>query len=220
MKVLIVDDSVVFRSQIKAAIGSCPEFNHIEVAPNGVLALGKLERGDFDLLILDLEMPEMGGIETLEQIRQKNIKVHTIVFSGQSARGADTTIKALEAGANDFVTKPANVNSLEEALEHIKEQLIPRALQFISNNRVPEKVAVGQTTSAPAAPVPQSQTPNKSNWHKINVNMFSPKICVVGSSTGGPVALKTLLGQLRPPLKIPILISSQGSACCRTRRST
>ena len=130
MKVLVVDDSVVFRSQIKSALETNQEFDDIDIAANGKIAITKMMDKHYDLVILDIEMPEMNGIETLQEMKKRNLNYKVIVFSSLTARGANATLEALSNGACDFVTKPQNLRSFDLALQHVKDQLIPKALQF------------------------------------------------------------------------------------------
>ena len=131
MKVLVVDDSVVFRSQIKSALKSNDEFKDIDVAANGKIAIGKMTKDQYDLVILDIEMPEMNGIETLKEMKRLGLRSKVIVFSSLTARGATATMEALENGACDFVTNPNEVKNFDLALQHVKDQLIPKAFQFL-----------------------------------------------------------------------------------------
>ncbi len=209
MNILIVDDSVVFRSQIKGALSNCIEFNVIETAANGKIALAKMERKNFDLIILDLEMPEMNGIQTLQAMEKMKNQPPTIVFSSLNARGADVTMQALHHGAKDFVTKPANVNNFEEALDHIKEQLIPKALQFIKGSHLLKKKVANSSIAIDRDNTNLSllqKAPN-TNWRQINPHNFKPKACVIGSSTGGPMALKEIFLNLTPPIRFPIFVA-------------
>ena len=88
MRILIVDDSVVFRSQIKSAVETSMKVDTIATAANGKIALQKLEQEKFDVMTLDMEMPEMNGMETLREIRARKIQVKVVVFAAQTARGA------------------------------------------------------------------------------------------------------------------------------------
>src|SRR5947209_11133088 len=75
---------------------------------------------------MDIEMPEMNGIEAVRGIRARRNRVPIIMFSTLTERGAAATLDALSAGANDYVTKPANVGSVAQSMESVREQLIPR----------------------------------------------------------------------------------------------
>ena len=197
---MVVDDSVVFRSQIKVVLSEIPGLEVTAVAPNGKLALQKLEKSPVDLMTLDLEMPEMNGLETLKAIREKKINVKVIVFAAQSARGASTTLEALSLGAHDVVCKPSgNVGSIEGAQEEIRRDLVPKILQFIpgkTGKEIREAVREEKTT----------ELADKKDWTKKDLAFFRPEILCVGSSTGGPVALENMLRELRGPLPMPMLI--------------
>lgn len=197
MRVLIVDDSVVFRSQIRAALEGVPNVEVAGTAGNGKIALARLEQGSVDLVTLDLEMPELDGLETIREIRKRGFPVKIIAFSAHTRSGSEKTFEALRAGADDFATKPQGEDvNIGNAAEKIRGQLIAKILQFKSN--------------ANTKPVPRPATvaaPAKESWAKKNLDTFLPAVIVIGSSTGGPPALEKVLKGLVAPLRVPILIS-------------
>ena len=130
MRILVVDDSVVFRSQIKSALDAIEGIVVAQTAANGKIALDRLEQNTIDVVILDLEMPELDGISTLKEMRKRGFNQKVIVFASASKSAVDLVFSALEAGASDFISKPANSGSFEEALEGIKSELLPKVLQF------------------------------------------------------------------------------------------
>lgn len=206
MRLLIVDDSVVFRSQIKAAVESVMMPQAIGVAQNGKIALQKLAQERYDVMTLDLEMPEMNGMEVLHEIKRLKLPVKTVVFAAQTARGAKGALEALRLGAVEVVAKPdGGASSLHEALEQVKQQLIPILRQF-SQDQAPypesskssERAANVDSTSIPS--------PASSVWQSKVLETFRPKVVVIGSSTGGPTALDTLFAKVRPPLSVPIFV--------------
>lgn len=199
MKVLIVDDSVVFRSQIKAAIEGIPKVEVAGVAPNGKIALEKLTP-DIDLVTVDMEMPVMGGLDTIKEIRSRKHKARIIVFSSYTTKGSEMTLKALNAGADDFVAKPAGEElNLENAAKKIEEQLKPKILQFLG---LPSRV-YGDV------PLKKEIVPPKGfqKLSAITIQSFRPKVIVIGSSTGGPPVLESLFTQFPKNLRCPILIA-------------
>jgi len=201
MRMLIVDDSVVFRSQIKAIAEQIPLITEIVLAANGKLALQRLETSSFDIMTLDLEMPEMNGLETLEAMRKLPKRPAVLVFSASSTRGAEATLQAMDLGALDFIPKPARVMNLDEAHQLIRQDLLPRITQICQNL---QRVKV---PSIPfVAPLENSGEVART-WPRLTLDNFSPDAIVIGASTGGPAAIKAVLRGLKPPLYVPILIA-------------
>ncbi|MFN6559238.1 MAG: chemotaxis response regulator protein-glutamate methylesterase [Nostoc sp. ChiSLP01] len=186
IRVLIVDDAVVVRSRVSKILSSDPELEVVGVAANGRIALAKIPRVNPDVVILDIEMPEMDGLQTLSLIRQLYPHLPVIMFSTFTRTGAIATIEALSLGASDYATKPSNLGSVEATNKYIQEDLIPKI-----------KVFGGFfTPSAIAEPV---VFPVKSNIQPVEV-------VAIGVSTGGPNALTVVLGKLPADLSVPILI--------------
>ena len=115
MRILIVDDSVVFRSAIKTALDGIPGIEIAGTANNGRIALQKLAQSSIDLVTLDMEMPELGGIETIREMKKAGFKCRIIIFSSHTTRGSEAALEALTAGADDFVAKPSGTESSIEA---------------------------------------------------------------------------------------------------------
>jgi len=126
ISVLVVDDSVVVRRLITDALADDPAITVIGTAPNGRVALQKIEQLKPDLVTLDVEMPVLDGIGTLRELRKTHQRLPVIMFSTLTAAGAAATVEALTAGASDYVTKPANVGSVAESIRSVREQLVPR----------------------------------------------------------------------------------------------
>lgn len=217
MKVLIADDSVVYRSQLRNAASMLEYVDVVGVAANGRLAVDKLRQTAADLLILDLEMPEMNGLQTLEEIRRLGIQVKVLLFSSHSKRGAEITMDALRAGASDFVTKPgsdgqsgsASADPAKRILELIQpkiEALFPAVLASglaeSGSIKIPVTSSGGSTRPATAKPATPSKVYPSLIWETVQ-----PRILVIGSSTGGPNALEKFFSVLRPPFRVPILIT-------------
>src|SRR5215472_19268078 len=126
IRILVVDDSVVIRRMVTDALSADPALEVAGSAANGRIALSKIPQVNPDLITLDIEMPEMDGLETLRELRKTYHKLPVIMFSTLTERGASATLDALALGANDYVTKPSNVGSASVALERIREELIPK----------------------------------------------------------------------------------------------
>jgi two-component system chemotaxis response regulator CheB len=193
-RVLIVDDSTIFRSQIRAALEGVAGVEVVGFAPNGRLALEQLKVREVDVVTLDLEMPELNGVETLKQMRELKMTARVIVFSSQSRSGAEATMTALGLGALDFVTKPI-AQPGDNPADLIRSSLLPKIRQFMN---------VPTPTAAPVVRLEPKPTryPTLGPW-----DFWKPKLVVIASSTGGPNALDQIFNLLRPPLNVPILIA-------------
>ena len=126
IRVLIVDDSVVIRRIVSDVLTADPELEVVGTAANGRIALAKIPQVNPDIITLDVEMPEMDGLETIAAIRKLYPRLPVIMFSTLTQRGAATTLDALTLGASDYVTKPANVGSVAAAQQSLRDKLIPK----------------------------------------------------------------------------------------------
>ncbi len=150
IRVLLIDDAVVIRRLVGDVLNADPAIEVVGTAANGRIGLAKIPQVNPDLVTLDMEMPEMDGLETLKALRKTYPKLPVIMFSTLTARGAAATFDALALGANDYVTKPANVGSVAAAIERVREELVPKIKAFCPHLAVqpPAPVAV-----SPARPV-------------------------------------------------------------------
>lgn len=198
MKILVVDDSIVFRTQITASLSGIPDVEVVGTAPNGKIALQKLEQLSVDLITLDMEMPELNGLETLKELRSKGHKTKVIVFSSQTIRGAEKALEALKAGADDVVAKPeGDTLNFDTVQEMIRSALVPRVQQFMS------RISAREASSLKITPTPVI---NSKASPKQRISSLLPSAVVIASSTGGPSALETIFTDFKGPLKKPLLI--------------
>ena len=122
LRVLIVDDTVTYRKIVSDVLAGCPGVEVVGTAANGRIALQRLDQQAADLLVLDLEMPEMNGQAVLEELRRRKSPAGAIMLSAFTAQGAKATLAALETGAFDFVLKPSGA-STEANVEHLRREL-------------------------------------------------------------------------------------------------
>jgi two-component system chemotaxis response regulator CheB len=202
MRIMVVDDSIVFRSQISSALTGVEGIEIVATAANGKIALQKLEQLQVDLITLDMEMPELNGLETLKLIRAKGLKVKVIVFSSQTIRGAEKALEALREGADDVVAKPEGDGvNFESALISIRSSLVPRVKQFQTLKAPTQKpLYTGESILKPQTAASSAKS------MKQRIQGFDPQAIVIASSTGGPTALETIFSQLKGPFKKPIFL--------------
>ncbi|MGB7329401.1 MAG: chemotaxis response regulator protein-glutamate methylesterase [Rubripirellula sp.] len=192
IRVLVVDDSTVIRRLLSDSLAADPQIEVCGVAANGKIALAKIPQLNPDVLTLDMEMPEMDGITTLVELRKLYPKLPVIMFSTLTQRGAEATMDALAKGANDYVTKPANVGSVGAAMQQVRDELIPRIKTFCP----------GIATSLPPA---TPRRPSHTNAKPLHPQGRVDAV-VIGCSTGGPNALQSVIAQLPEILPVPVLV--------------
>ncbi len=198
IRVLIVDDSTVIRMMLSNALSGDDSVEVAGVAANGKIALAKIPQLNPDVVTLDMEMPEMDGITTLSEIRKLYPKLPVIMFSTLTQRGAEATLEALSRGANDYVTKPANVGSVTVAMQSVRDELLPKITANCSWFTRGLFSAAGPKTTRPV-PV---RTPVVRTNKAAQID-----IVAIGSSTGGPNALAKVLGQLPADIPVPIVVT-------------
>jgi two-component system chemotaxis response regulator CheB len=199
IRVLVVDDAVVVRRLVSDVLSSDPALEVAGTAANGRIALAKIPQVNPDVVTLDVEMPEMDGLATLAAIRKQYPVLPVIMFSTTTQRGASTTIDALTLGANDYVTKPANVGSVAAAMQCLREQLIPKVKLWCSKATRSDTMPLrpgGSFVYAPKA----TATP------KAPAQPATVQIVAIGVSTGGPNALAAVLPDIPGDLPVPIVI--------------
>src|SRR5262245_50067934 len=125
IRVLIVDDAVVIRRLLADELARDPALEVVGTAANGRIALARMAQVNPDVVILDVEMPDMDGLATLKELRKTYPRLPVIMFSALTERGANATLDALALGATDYFTKPTNTGGLDGSLQVIREQLIP-----------------------------------------------------------------------------------------------
>lgn len=198
MKILVVDDSIVYRSAIKTSLSQNPEISEIKVASHGKIAVDILKVEHFDAMTLDLEMPVMDGVETIKAIREFNKDIPIIIFSAQNLNAANKTLTALEMGANDFVQKVEGTGDVNESLSIIEKELIPKFKAFINKLKTTQAPAGELTTKSTVSPSRELSTSYRKSFH--------PDLICIGSSTGGPETLKTIFKGLKSNINRPFLL--------------
>jgi len=189
-RVLIVDDSAVVRRLLTDLLSADPDIEVVGSAANAALALAKIKQAPPDVVTLDVEMPDVSGLELLVEIRKIAPRLPVIMFSALTQRAAETTLDALARGATDYVTKPLGAASREEAAEHVRAQLIPKIKAL--GPRAPAGAMALMAQRSAAIDVRRTYGPIE--------------VLAIGTSTGGPNALAALFREIPADLQVPVVI--------------
>lgn len=220
IRVLVTDDSVVLRRLITDVLSGDPDIEVVGTAVNGKNALDKLPLLKPDLMTLDIEMPVMDGLQTLVEVRKINRKIPIIMFSTLTERGAGATLDALERGASDYVTKPANVGSIKESMDAVRSQLIPKIKSLTGHAPVapprarpafggpPPPPRGGRlVVSGAGAAGPQGAATGPSPAGSAARPTGRVDVVAIGVSTGGPDALTQVVSALPAGFPVPIVVT-------------
>lgn len=204
-KLLIVDDSAFMRKLISDFFKDDSHITVVGTARNGKDALLKMKTLKPDVVTMDVEMPELNGIDALKRIMEE-CPVPVVMLSSTTKTGTENTMLAMEYGAVDFVAKPSGTISLD--LHKVKDELVTKITQAsqvsvlkIRKAEIPREILKNQVEkSVPITRNKRIEIPDR-EWITSR-----KKIVVLGTSTGGPRALQEVLTKLPKDIKAPILI--------------
>ena len=218
ISVLIIDDSAMMRNLIARMVEDTPGLVVAEKAMNGAFALQKIPRVNPDVIILDLEMPEMNGIEFLREWKKQSLKIPVIILSSLAEKGAEITMQALALGASDFIQKPSGSVSMD--IHSVKDTLVPMLFGYGTAYRRSQNKMV--LTPSEYKPKPAAQQPAHQDISSYFLSPTKPaepakspsqlrrpartEIIAIGVSTGGPDALRVVFSKLDQDLKVPIVV--------------
>jgi two-component system chemotaxis response regulator CheB len=213
IRVLITDDSALMRNLIGRMVEATPGLVVADKAMNGRFALQKIPRVEPDVIVLDLEMPEMNGIEFLKERKKMGISIPVVILSSIAARGAEITMEALGLGASDFIQKPSG--SVSEDLHVVKDTLTGMLIGYGGAYRRSQ----GKKVLSPSEYPKKTESPPSSIENILNPKPVSPAkaptplrkpgktgIIAIGISTGGPDALRVVFSKLDADLMVPIVV--------------
>ncbi|TYT74789.1 protein-glutamate methylesterase/protein-glutamine glutaminase [Desulfobotulus mexicanus] len=215
LRILVVDDTIVYRKIVSDILSTIPGVQVVGSANNGKVALSRISALKPDLITLDVEMPEMNGLEVLEELHRIAPEVGVVMLSTLTTRGSDITIRALELGAFDFVPKPQS-GSMAENLAAVRSILVPIIQTFQRRKDIRERLRgmpsppVRKTFLSGTAPAPSASSTAASDigqrMQKLAARRSRSEIVAIGISTGGPNALARMMPMLPGEIGVPILI--------------
>lgn len=183
--VLVVDDSAVYRQAIREALTGVDGVEVIGTAKDGLEALKKIREHDPDAITLDFEMPQLDGIRVLEKMRQEGVRAKAVMVSSCTELSVKLTTDALMKGAFDFILKPSG-GTPEENRRQLQTSLV-EAMQTLAQSKLP---------------LPEVARPRA---REIRPSGLVDAV-VIGSSTGGPIALRKIVPELPGDLNVPVII--------------
>jgi two-component system chemotaxis response regulator CheB len=190
-RVIVCDDSLAIRGAIARMLEADPGIHVVARVANGQAALDEIKRTPADVLVLDIEMPVMDGMTALPLLLRADPGLRVIMASTLTTRGADIALRALRLGAADYLPKPRSIGAVSDTT--FRRDLIEKVKGLA---RLRRRAAMPARPSAPAPALklrPAAPTP--------------PRLLAIGSSTGGPQALFTLMQGLGPTLKVPAVLT-------------
>lgn len=221
VRVMVVDDSAVIRGILARWLEDDRSIRVETTAHNGVAALRQAQIQRYDVIVLDIEMPEMDGLTALPLLLKAQPGVQVIMASTLTLRNADISLKALSLGAADYIPKPQSTGIITNGIDFRRELLekvkamaqVARRLrgepQIEFDAKAPAEAPAARARPAAqprgataAAKVSAERTPTRAQPSKSR-----PSALVIGASTGGPQALFNVLGKLPKPFRLPILIT-------------
>ncbi|MCF3630755.1 chemotaxis response regulator protein-glutamate methylesterase [Thalassospiraceae bacterium LMO-SO8] len=215
VRVMLVDDSAVIRGLIARMIEGEPGLRVAASVGNGQMAVDRLKANPVDVIILDIEMPVMDGLTAIPKLLEIKPDVKIIMASTLTEKNADISLRALQAGATDYVPKPTATREISGG-ETFKHELLEKIRQLGLISRRPPSTP----GAASAVPVPKERVAKplyeKPVQLRTDGGTIRPRILAVGSSTGGPQALFQLFKDIRPDINIPVVVTQHMPATFTT----
>jgi len=215
-RVMVVDDSAVIRGLLTRSLEQDPAIKVVSSVGNGELALKALERHDVEVVILDIEMPVMDGLTALPKLLAAKPGLQVIMASTLTRKNAEVSLRALQAGAADYVPKPSSTSELTSA-NNFQRELLEKVKGLAKAARPGRPVPTPAAGGKRAAPAPAHQALYSNRTVSLRkASSALPRLIAIGSSTGGPQALLEVLRDMASRVKLPILITQHMPATFTT----
>jgi two-component system chemotaxis response regulator CheB len=217
-RVMVVDDSVVVRGFVRRWLEEDPDIKVIAAVGNGALAVKEVEKNPPEVIVLDIEMPEMDGLTALPLLVKAIPDVKVVMSSTLTLRNAEISLEALAKGAADYVAKPTTSKDMQGSdgfRNELREKVKVHGAARRRAGRVPAPLAQPGTAPPLARPTTLAtakglQPTSLYAGEEVKLRpaaLFRPDILAIGSSTGGPQALFAVFGALKTQVNIPVLIT-------------
>ena len=215
IRVMVVDDALVVRSLLARWVDAEPDMQIIASLRTGREAVARIEQSDADVVVLDIDMPELDGISALPLLLQKKRDLVVIMVSTLTRRSAEISFRALALGAADYIPKPETAHETTTSIS-FRRELIEKIRTLGRNRPAPRRIyarsAPGRIAPLPGtAPAAPRAFPHQAETPPLRLRPFSaatPRAILVGSSTGGPQALAALIEKLPAAIdRAPLLIT-------------
>jgi two-component system chemotaxis response regulator CheB len=203
---MVVDDSAIIRGLISKILSSDPNISVAASVGNGQMAIDSLSRNEVDVIVMDIEMPVMDGLTALPKLLKVKPDVRIIMASTLTVRNAETSMRALELGASDYIPKPTATREISGG-EDFRRDLLEKVRTLGSGPKRRARTTV--PVAAPAEAAPRTGVPiyPPGPVKLRSPGLLRPSALAIGSSTGGPPALFAVLKDIRPSIDMPVLIT-------------
>lgn len=210
IRVLVVDDSATARAVLMRTLATDPQIEVVGRAVDGVQALIRIAELKPDVVTLDIEMPRLDGLQTLERIMQE-MPTPVVMVSTLTRKGAEASLRALELGAVDFIEKPNQggvvlTQVIESLCEKVRAAATARVRRTLPASGTPMSLRASATPTPVAPPVRVAPVSPPRPRVSVSSSGWQRRLVVIGSSTGGPQALKTVLSGLPADLGVPVVV--------------
>ena len=214
IRVMVVDDAVVARSLLRRWIDAEPDMSVVAVLRTGRQAVEAIERHDADVVMLDVDMPELDGISALPLLLKKKRDLVVIMVSTLTRRSAEVILRALSLGAADYVAKPEVAPDAATSAafrRELIEKIRTLGRSRLTSGAYAPAAIPAEAPSPRAAPRPRDRIPFAPGTGTVSLRPFSssvPRALLIGSSTGGPQALMSLVADIGPVIdRFPVLVT-------------
>ena len=202
---MVVDDSAVVRGLLARKLEGDPAISVVASVPDGATAIRRVGTEDVDVVVLDIEMPVMDGLTALPQIIKAHPGVQVIVASTLTRRNAEISLKALAAGAADYIAKPTSKSDLHSA-DEFSRSLVEKVKALGAAGRDRGASPKPATSRAPVTRTAPAKVATETAITLRPAPSFVPRAIAIGSSTGGPQALHTLFDALPSSIRVPVFM--------------